>query len=257
MGILSFLVNLLFPSVCPLCGKASENGGLCTSCHERYLAELFEKCPVCGKAPSDCVCGAGFLAHTRTVLGGSSYCALCWYRTDGDENRVTERMIWQLKKRGMFADFFAGELGRCLKMRFSAEGETPDGWILTYTPRSAKKYLKYGVDQSEEIGCRLAKHLGIPFQPLFERNEGLEQKHLNARERMENAEDSLVIRKQKVVKGGKYLLLDDIITSGATMETAAKLLYFHGAGAVYPVAVARTMPKKRPSDPQDTSQSQL
>lgn len=245
MNLFTFLVNLLFPSRCPICGKPADENGLCADCLGKYLRELFEKCPVCEKSPSECICGAGFLSHTRTTLGGSGYCALCWYRTDGDEDRVTERMIYQLKNRGLLADFFAGELSRCLKTLFEREGERPEDWILTYTPRSAEKYMEYGVDQSEEIGRRLAKYLGCGFQRLFERTDGLEQKHLNAVQRLENAENSLRIRKNKITPGGKYLLLDDIITSGATMEAAAKLMYFHGASAVYPVAAARTMPKIR------------
>jgi len=245
MGVFAFLVNLLFPPKCPVCGKPADQSGLCEDCRGKYLRELFEKCPVCGKSPSECTCGAGFLSHTRTSLGGTGYCALCWYRTDGGDDRVTERMIYQLKNRGLLADFFAAELSRCLKSLMEREGERPEEWIVTYTPRSTEKYMEFGVDQSEEIGRRLAKQLGCGFRRLFDRDEGEEQKKLNAAERLENAEKSLLIREDQVVPGGKYLLLDDIITSGATMETAAKLLYFHGAGAVYPVAAARTMPKER------------
>lgn len=245
MDVFEFLVNLLFPPKCPICGKPAEESGLCGGCRGKYLRELFEKCPVCGALPSGCTCGAGFLDHTRTMLGGTGYCALCWYRTDVGDERVTERMIYQLKNRGLLADFFAEELSRCLKSLLEREGEDPRDWIVTYTPRSYEKYMQTGVDQSEEIGRRLAKKLGCGFARLFDRDEGMEQKKLNAAERLENAENSLVIRADKVVPGGKYLLLDDIITSGATMATAAKLLYFHGAGAVYPAAVARTMPKER------------
>lgn len=250
MGVLDFLVNILFPPHCLICGNPTDGNGLCEDCRGMYLRELFEKCPVCGKSPSDCTCGTQFLAHTRTSIGTKRYCALCWYRsrTNGrDDERVTERMIYGLKNRGLFAEFFAEELYRSLKNLFEAAGETMDGWTLTYTPRSAEKYMECGVDQSEEIGRRLAKKLGIRFVRLFDREKGREQKHLTAKERMENAEDSLVIRETKIVPGAKYLLLDDIITSGATMETAAKLLYFHGAAAVFPVAVARTMPKPHES----------
>lgn len=247
MGALDFFINLLFPPRCGICGKPSDAVGLCEDCRSRYLRELFEKCPECGNFPSECVCGADFLTHTRTVIGGWGYCALCWYKSRTnypEEDRITERMIWELKNRGLFAEFFACELSRCLENLFRRDGLTPDEWILTYIPRSAEKYAECGVDQSREIGRRLAKKLGIRFERLFDRDEGREQKHLNAAERLENAEDSLVLREKKVIQGGKYLLLDDIITSGATMEAAAKLLYFHGAGSVYPIAVARTMPKK-------------
>lgn len=247
MGILDFLVNILFPPRCLICGRPSDSSGLCEDCRGEYVRELFEKCPVCGKSPSDCTCGTEFLTHTRTTIGTKGYCALCWYKSKSngrEEERVTERMIYSLKQRGLFADFFADELCRCLTNLFDAAGESFDGWILTYTPRSAEKYMECGVDQSEEIGRRLAKKLGIRFVPMFDRDEGREQKNLNAKQRMENAEDSLIIREKKITPGGKYLLLDDIITSGATMTAASKLLYFYGAGAVYPVAVARTMPKR-------------
>lgn len=253
MRILGFFLNILFPPRCQICGKNAGSSELCEDCRGRYLTELFEKCPICGLSPMACTCGTEFLTHTRTIVGGSAYCALCWYKSKTnypDENRITEQMLYNLKNRGMFADFFAGELSRCLLNQFQKGGESLDGWILTCIPRSTEKFMECGVDQSEEIGRRLAKRLEIRFEWLFDRDEGREQKHLNAQQRMENAENSLIIRKKKVEPGGKYLLLDDIITSGATMETAAKLLYFHGAGAVLPVSVARTMPKagKRKQD---------
>lgn len=245
---LDFILDLLFPPRCAVCRNPSDHSGLCGECRNRYLRELFEKCPECGKDPSECVCGSEFLVHTRTEIGGKKCCALCWYKSRTnypDEDRVTERMIWELKNHGMFAEFFAGELCRCMKNLFERGNLSFDGWMLAYIPRSAEKFAECGVDQSREIGRRLAKKLEIPFAELFEREEGREQKHLNAAERLENAENSLRIREDRLIPGGKYLLLDDIITSGATMETAAKLLYFHGAGAVYPIATARNMPKSR------------
>ena len=246
MEVLGFLINLLFPPRCGICGKPADQSGLCEECRKRYLHELFEKFPVCTNSPAECVCGTEFFRHTRTVIAGKGCCALCWYKSRisyHDDNRTTEQMIWGLKNRGMFAEFFADELCRCLKNLFEEAGMSLDGWILTYIPRSLEKYAECGVDQSREIGRRLARKLGIRFERIFERNDGREQKSLSAAERLKNAEDSLVIRENRVIPDGRYLLLDDIITSGATMETAAKLLYFYGAGAVYPVSVARTMPK--------------
>ncbi|MBQ4353767.1 MAG: ComF family protein, partial [Clostridia bacterium] len=102
-------------------------------------------------------------------------------------------------------------------------------------------------DQSEEIAAILALQLHIPLERLFGRRHGEEQKMLNHAQRQENAEDSLILIRQPA-ENGKYLLLDDIITSGATMEAAARQLRFAGASALFPVAAARSMPKSRKNE---------
>lgn len=250
MDILSALRNILFPPACQNCRQASQGRELCASCMELYRAETEECCPRCGKRASVCACGTEFTHHTGTTIGGYSYLALTFYKSQqnyGITDRITERMLYRLKSNGTYAQFFAEELCQAVETLFRVSGEDLSGWCITFLPRSTGKRLSSGFDQSEEVARMMAKRLKIPMSVLFVRDHGQEQKKLNREQRLANAENSLVMKK-KLKAGGKYLLLDDIITSGATMETAARHLWFNGAAAVFPIAIARSMPKEQMKD---------
>ena len=247
MNVFERLINFLIPSNCMICGKRTDGGELCNECSGEFIRESFLKCESCGKPAAKCECGADFTAHTRTKIGGRGFIALTFYKSKATQaaERTTERMIYALKNKGTFAEYFSTLLAGEIRSAFSKDGTDLSEWTVTYPPRSQGKFNRMGFDQSEEIARRLAKKLGVSFSETFTRtDEGEEQKNLRARERYLNAEESRVPIKKNIIKGGKYIIFDDIITSGATVETMAKHLYFAGADSVFPVTVARTF---RPS----------
>ena len=241
-------LDLLFPPACPFCGKkSSDRTGLCLDCGAKYFHERQMSCPRCGQTVEFCNCDCDFPHISRTTVGGKTHMSLTFYTGSGNAEaagRVTEQMILSLKNNGHHAKFFADELSDTLFHLFEHSEYTLDEWILTYPPRSLHNYLKYGVDQSEEVTRHMAKNLGIPCRKTLVKEAGGEQKTLSSEERMVNAEETLLPRKHAIVKGGKYLLFDDIITSGATVMAAANLLYANGAAEVFPVSIARTLPKE-------------
>ena len=246
------LLSLLFPPVCRICGERAEEDGLCGACRRKYAEETFARCPVCGKNAGKCLCGTEFARSLETELGGVRFLVLSWYvpkNRMGSGERVTDRMILSLKERGAFADFFASELAREIGRLFEKCGEDPRAWTVAWCPRSPEKFMKTGFDQGEEIALRLAKRLGCGARKLFVRSSrSEEQKELGADERRRNAEENLSLRRNAVTPGMKVLLADDIITTGSTIKTAASLLTGAGADAVFPVAIARTMPEERGKD---------
>ncbi|MBO7405838.1 MAG: ComF family protein [Clostridia bacterium] len=247
-GIGARLLSLLFPRVCALCGSPSPDGELCADCRRTYAAGTFLRCPNCGKTADRCQCGADFAASQPARLADRAFLALNFYIPAdrlGEEyaDRVTERMILALKSRGTYADFFAGECARQIGRLLAEAGEQPEDWILTYAPRSPEKFAECGFDQSEEVARRAAKILGCSFaRTLARASSSTEQKTLGASERRENARQGLIPRRRSIREGGKYLLFDDIITTGSTITAAAALLYEGGAATVFPVALARTWP---------------
>lgn len=244
MGIFHKIINILFPSNCIICGKGTDRCELCSACNERFIKETFLHCGACSKPASRCRCGADFLDHTKTKIGDRGFVTLTFYKSRSTEsdNRITERMLYILKDKGLFAEFFASLLADELRNLFKKENIDPTEWIVTYPPRSKKKFNEKGFDQSEEIACRLAKKIGANFEKTFVRKDSGEvQKNLRAAERFANAEESIIPLRNKIRPGGKYIIFDDIITTGATVETMAKHLYFAGAESVFPVAVCRTL----------------
>ena len=246
MSVKDLVLRLLFPPVCLLCGDREEKDGLCDACRKKYAAETFLRCPACSKTADRCLCDTEYARSSKTELDGKRFLALTWYRPlkkveDGGE-RVTERMILKLKDRGDFADFFAGELARELSRLFEKAGEDPGTWTAAWCPRSAKRFIETGFDQSEEVARRTAKLLGCGARSLLGRvDRSEEQKSLGSREREDNARESIYVRRSKMRPGMKILLFDDIVTTGSTVSASADLLYEAGAAEVFPVFLARTI----------------
>lgn len=252
MGLKSRLTDLLFPPNCPFCGGRTEKAGaLCGECRGLFRLECAETCPECGKSAAFCRCGCGFHETIRTPLAGERLTVLTFYHSRnrfGVTDRMTERMLYRLKETGEFADFFADELSSLIRSRMERSGERLSDWRITYPPRSTGKREHLGFDHSGEVALRIGKRLGIPAETVFYRAESGEQKYLNAEERLRQAQETLLPIREKITPGGKYLLFDDIITTGATVETAARNLYFCGASAVHLVAIAHSICNQPASD---------
>ena len=246
MGLFGKLLDILIPPRCELCGENGTKGEeLCDSCRAKFVRECFEHCPVCGKTAQNCTCGTDFTDVTHRTVGGKSFFSLTFYKSEksfGESDRATEKLIFALKERGAFARMFATEICRGLGRIFSDGDEDITEWIITYPPRSDRNFYKYGIDQSETLASEMAKILGCrTARTLARGSRSVEQKTLSARERKTNAESTLIPLRNRIEDGGKYILVDDIITSGATVKTAAELLYSCGAATVFPVSVARTV----------------
>ncbi len=253
MGIARFFgyfADILFPPSCEVCGCAVGHGErVCGECTRKFRQEMFLKCPVCGNTADRCACNELDEKIFKTRLSGRNSLSLTFYLNlrDRGEDRITEKMIFALKEREVLFDFFAEIISGAVKRLFDLSGEDIHDWILTYPPRSESKYSEFGYDQSEEIVRRMSKLLGCNMAQTLRRVGGGEQKSLNPTEREKNAEATVELIRENVVRGGKYIIFDDILTTGATMNSAARNLYFGGAAEVFPVTIAKTLYIKKGS----------
>ena len=248
MKLFDVILRLLFPPCCAVCGKPTDGGDICDECTVKFRSESFLRCPECGNSMASCHCvtSDALDSVSRTKIGGRESFSLTFYKNAEDragEERVTEKMLLAFKDNGQLTDFFADELCGGIKRFFGANGVDVSEWILTYSPRSAEKKREVGYDQCERLVRAMSKKLGIPFAEALTRKGGEQQKTLREAERRENALSSLRLKKDSVIDGGKYLLIDDILTTGSTLSVAVRNLYFGGAGEVFPVTIARTYRK--------------
>lgn len=246
MRLISGIIDMISPRACELCGAKVKNSSICGGCRMTFARESFEHCPRCGRTALQCECSHSFTEITKTSVGGRKFCVLTFYKPEnrfGKSERVTEKMIFGLKEHGRFAPFFAEELSRALSGIFDGAGENVSEWIITYPPRSTKKFYDCGFDQSELTANCLSRRLkcGV-MRTMMRGGMSVEQKSLDYTHRTENAKSTLIPIKSKIKAGGRYILFDDIITSGATIESAASLLYSTGAAEVFPVAIALSYP---------------
>ena len=118
--------------------------------------------------------------------------------------------------------------------------------VLIPVPLRIKRLKWRGFNQSEEIGKELAKYLKLPLSNnvLIKTKETPAQVELDGDERRENLKKVFVVENKNLINGKKILLIDDVYTTGATMEECAMVLKTAGAKEVIGVAVARAKPEE-------------
>ena len=221
---------------CIACGEViGENEVLCPECEIEYRAALLSECGICGKSLSSCLCADSAFAHSRV----HKHIKLYRYLSD-DYEAVGNRILYRLKKNDVSTcfRFLGSELARVVRSLLPLD----DSYVVAYLPRTPNRVLEYGFDQSARIATELSLALDLPLEKPFSRPwRAKTQKSLHtAVERTRNTEASLSLRRgvDDRIAGKRVLLLDDIVTSGASMRTAAKLLHKAGAREVIAVSVA-------------------
>ncbi|MCB9798917.1 ComF family protein [Candidatus Nomurabacteria bacterium] len=109
---------------------------------------------------------------------------------------------------------------------------------LTVLPLHKKRFAYRGFNQSEILADALSTALGIPKISLMQRTRHTRQQaQLSRADRIENVKDAFGVENEGVA-GRTIALVDDVFTSGATLQQAAKALRESGAASVYGITVA-------------------
>ncbi|MCR4945771.1 MAG: double zinc ribbon domain-containing protein [Lachnospiraceae bacterium] len=223
------LKKIIFPDKCPICGTVRPQwfselsgeegtGALCPGCRGRIKHVKEPLCKKCGRSLtsdereycSDCEKYEHNFAEGRSI-----------YEYDGDMKSLVYR--FKYSNRRDFAELFVAEMGRdCRNWLESKEID-----MVVPIPLHPDKQRKRGYNQSEVFGAALAGDMGLAFEKdLLLRNRYTSpQKGLSRPERINNLKNAFIL-KQSGVKSSKMniLLVDDIYTTGATVDAAAAVL---------------------------------
>ena len=237
------ILHLLFPPKCPVCGELLEWYGkdscdaLCPSCRKGWEDEKLETCGLCAKSVTDCLCVTEEMRKAKC----RGFCKTVYYR-HGKSKPVQNRLIYYVKRhreQDVFR-FLGSQLLPCVEKLMRDEEILPENAVITYVPRSQGALLQYGVDQARELARELSLYTEIPCVSAIRRRGGVgrAQKKLDLPNRLKNAGKSYGENPRVTLAGKDVLLVDDIVTSGATMAVCVRLLRRMGAERVYCVAVA-------------------
>ena len=225
--------KILFYLSVPTCVGCSDrldidDGPLCKSCHAEYEELKKRNCSRCAKLLSECTCSNAFLEAHRV----KKLVKVFRYLKHRDDTASTG-MIFSLKKDNRYdvLDFLSSEL--CLAIKASIPN--PEDYIITNVPRRKNAIKKFGLDHSEKLAKRVAKTLGCKYQRLLKSKSKRPQKMLDEYERVKNAEFDI---KSKSLKGKRFILIDDVVTTGASMGSCAMLLRSVGAKEIVGAALA-------------------
>lgn len=224
---LCFFIDFVFPSVCVHCSTAIlfSSGHVCSECLEA-VEKIEKSCPVCDSELNDGLC---------------TVCADREFYPDRNISiskfsGVMKSMISAMKFDGKFS--IASQLAGMAATRL--ESESIDFDMVSFVPMNRKKEAARGYNQSRLIAKGIADIMRKPlFGILSENRESGVQKEYGFNERFFNILGRYSVSGKKDFKERKILLVDDVFTSGATLNECARLLKENGAAAVYTLAAAR------------------
>lgn len=241
---LTWVRERFFPPACFVCSRLLDlydgkerTSALCRECAARWEKEKQETCPICALPIASCEC----MNEEMQKMGCRHLRRLVYYRK-GVGDPVQNRLIYRFKYRRSrrTAEFLARELLPALASLMEEEGMTPENTLLVPIPRSRAAYLEHGTDQAEALAGALSRVSGIPMRRIFLHRGGKApmQKELSAEERMKNAARAYRLQRGVSVKGYHVVLLDDIVTTGATMCACARRIRRRGVLGIHCLAIA-------------------
>lgn len=238
--LLGWLLDLLYPRDCFFCGRpAGEGGHICVECLERLSLHRNPSCTLCG-AESSLPEGPDFVCSDCLRRRPTFERAFVVARYDGALRDLIQafkyrRGLWLLEDLTRF--LVAAYLARIspLGLRFDA---------VVPVPMQPAKLRARGYNQAELLARGVSRQLGIPLRTRLLRRVGtgvLSQTRLRREGRIQNAAAAYRVAHPKHLRGKTLLLVDDVMTTGATCEACARLLRRAGAAKVYVLALARPL----------------
>ncbi|MBD5588556.1 ComF family protein [Clostridium botulinum] len=150
---------------------------------------------------------------------------------------IMMELILNLKYKG---DFKSGEVIANLMCKKVKEVNINTD-IITFVPSSKKSYKKRGYNQSEYLAKIISKNINVPIAHCLKKYMNTkDQIGLNGLERWLNVENSFKVYNEKCIKNKKVLLIDDVLTTGATSFYCANELKKRGAKEIFILTAAKS-----------------
>lgn len=238
MKLSEFFKRMLVERYCVICGEAIPYDGnepFCKECVPHWQEFLKVKCRNCGRPHSACICLPSKIRKINHSMAG--WCVFYDASTNGEINKLFSYLKRRYDREVI--DLCAERMKSSVIGIFKARGQSYKDYVVTFAPRRRKNVLQYGFDQSKKLAQALSKKLGIKYVTTFKNVATEEQKGLNKKERALNAQQSYVYIDGSLKGYKNVILVDDIMTSGATLYSCAFQLYKNGAASVVPVTFAK------------------
>ena len=212
--IFDYILDLIYPRKCVFCGTVLKKSDICNECLEDLP---FTK----GDETSQKL---SFIPKCISPL---------FY-----EGKVRESF---LRYKFMGAQSYSVRYGmlmsECIENNLDCSGID----VISCVPLSYKRMRKRGYNQAELLAKEIAKALEIPYMPLLKKTKDnpAQSGTKNAKERLKNVADVYSMQSKASVEEKTVLLVDDIVTTGATLSECARILRRAGAERIYAATYAR------------------
>ncbi len=229
----NIILDIFFPRFCLRCQK--EGDWICPDCLSTISILEYEYCPFCMQRISEeVICYKHQNKNLDKLFFAVSY-----------ENSFIKKAIKKFKYppflRELTPYFCYLIISHFLLIENKTILEDKNNSLLTPVPISSFKKRWRGYNQSEEIAKQLSISLKIPvlINNLIKIKKTQPQFNLSKDERMENVKNVFEIKNAQEIQGKRVFLVDDVFTTGATMEECSRVLKNAGVKNVFGIAIAR------------------
>lgn len=229
-------LQFFLPTYCPLC-KAASRTGICSACQDDFINDQQHRCSTCALPIADKkakICGNCLKSppHFDSTI------------TCTDYHAPIDSIVLGLKFAGNLS--YANVIAQQLHDRIKHSLNTPHrlATIICPVPLSQQRLRMRGFNQALEIARPISTKLAIPLQTqlLWRVKDTQQQSRLHPDERYQNVQHAFAInpRLMHLIEGQHFGLIDDVMTTGTTLNEIAKLLKRYGAARVSNYVFART-----------------
>ncbi len=234
--LIDAIVDIIYPPKCVGCGSVNpirSTDCFCPECRKKWEEHKKEPCRRCGQPISECWCG---------VTGDDKgYVDAEMHLVQYDKsNSVIKRLLYFIKRYYSKRAFsmLADEMYNELYFRLDY-----NDLVVASVPRAPREKHKFGQDQSEILAREFCAIADLNYLDILINIGRRKQKELGYDQRMENARRSYIIKKgvTHLLKDKNVILIDDVVTTGATVSRCAHLLKWKGAKRVIVFSIAKTV----------------
>lgn len=232
---LKSVVEFLFPPACPLCGApVSVHGELCDDCWTSFNWIDGSKCVRCGypfamSVDSDMMC----------PVCASGRCELDWIRSACMYDDASKMAMLPFKHCGRISYSYFMSRAMIWALR---DIDLSDIDFIMPVPLARRRLFKRAYNQATLLARPIARVLGLRLDyDSVHRKYRRDMGHLNSRQRAQNICGVFNVVRPENIRGKNILLVDDVMTSGATFSELRRVLINAGAANVYGVTFCRVV----------------
>lgn len=222
--IIDDILTVIYPDHCIGCDKilrAGENKWVCDDCRCHFEIKDYRKCEICGR-----------------IIYHRGNCRICnsekMYFDKGysvfEYKEAVRNAIREFKYKGMFR---YGEFLGKIMADYAVNNIDAKFDYVTAVPLHPKRYRGRGYNQSEILAKAVARALGVEYKNLLVRCVNTKpQNSLDRKERLKNIKGAFSIKENVSVENKNILIIDDIFTTGSTVNECSKTLKKNKASGV-------------------------
>ncbi len=236
LKVFNKIINILFPNKCLCCNKyTNDNFFICKECFCRLHINNYFTCPICHKKTD--------IQSEQNCFHKDNLVKKILYPLDYKDNTVKE-LIHKFKynKIKTISKTFRFILEQSLTSYLASFSKNE--WIIIPVPLHFLKQKQRGFNQSDIIGTIISDILKLPIQHhiiIRHKNNPPQAKSLNQEERLLNTQNIFKINasQKNIIFKKNIILVDDVFTTGATLNECARILKENGAKNIIAICLAR------------------